>query len=99
MKSMFGLMSETGEKFVNFFLEKGEDIMEIECKGIFTRYCNDIIASTAFGIEVDSLKDPDNEFYRMGWEAFNFNNTWKSIKLIFLVSAPKVAEVRHSKNL
>jgi cytochrome P450 family 9 len=35
-------------------------------KDTFTRYTNDVIATSAFGIKVDSLTDENNEFYTMG---------------------------------
>ncbi|XP_049800900.1 cytochrome P450 9e2-like [Schistocerca nitens] len=43
-----------------------EDIFTVEMKDLFTRVANDIIATTAFGLKVDSLMDRDNSFYRMG---------------------------------
>lgn len=35
-------------------------------KEAFTRYTNDVIASVAFGIKVNSLLDKHSEFYEMG---------------------------------
>ena len=35
-------------------------------KDLFTRYTNDVIATTALGIGCDSLKNPNNDFYTMG---------------------------------
>ncbi|KAK9885344.1 hypothetical protein WA026_010841 [Henosepilachna vigintioctopunctata] len=55
------------------FQKKSENIIEVEFKDAFTRYTNDVIASTAFGIQVDSLEDRNNEFYLMGREASDFS--------------------------
>ncbi len=33
----------------------------------------DVIASTAFGLQVDSQKDPNNSFVKMAEKAFKFN--------------------------
>jgi cytochrome P450 family 9 len=41
-------------------------------KNFYTRYTNDVIATTAFGLGVDSLRQPTNEFYMMGQEATSF---------------------------
>ena len=33
----------------------------------------DVIASTAFRVEIDSQNDPENQFVRMGKKPFEFN--------------------------
>ena len=42
----------------------------------------DVIASTAFGLKVNSQKDPNNEFVRMAKKAFEFN----FFSLVFIIS-------------
>lgn len=64
MKTMFSLMEGCARQFVDYFLQ--HDLNQVELKDVFTRYTNDVIASTAFGIECDSLKQKDNQFYKMG---------------------------------
>ncbi|KAI8436349.1 hypothetical protein MSG28_004383 [Choristoneura fumiferana] len=54
---------EDNERRINMKIETS---MEIDAKDIATRYANDIIATCAFGLRVDSLSDRDNHFYRMG---------------------------------
>ncbi|KAK5641864.1 hypothetical protein RI129_010411 [Pyrocoelia pectoralis] len=66
MKTMFLLFCECSQQFVEYFEKKTENVVTIEMKDIFTRFTNDVIASTAFGFECDSLGDQTNEFYRMG---------------------------------
>ncbi|KAJ8953897.1 hypothetical protein NQ318_019137 [Aromia moschata] len=66
MRSMFELISECAENFVQYFLDKNEDTVPMEVKDSCTRYANDVIATTAFGVKVDSMREPDNEFYLMG---------------------------------
>lgn len=64
-------------------------MLKLNMKDFYTRFTNDVIASAAFGIHCDSLKDPDNEFYRMGKDV-------SSIKIvIFFLYAifPKLIEV------
>ncbi|PSN49029.1 Cytochrome P450 9e2 [Blattella germanica] len=48
-------------------------ILVVELKDLFTRYANDVIATSAFGVGVDSFSKPSNEFYLMGKEATSFN--------------------------
>ena len=44
------------------------DILPVELKDLFTKFTNDVIATAAFGIQCNTLQNPDNEFYRMGKE-------------------------------
>ena len=67
-------------------LRNNQDILKIDLKDFFTRFTNDVIASAAFGIEVDSLNNPKNEFYLMGRRILNFG-VFQSMKfMIFLMS-------------
>lgn len=71
---MFILISECAEQFTNHFAEKANlnKPIIIEMKDVYTRYTNDVIATCAFGIKCDSLKERENEFYMMGKDATNF---------------------------
>lgn len=72
MKAFFTLMAECSNQFVNY-LKKFDSKVSLELKDAFTRYANDVIATCAFGITSNSLKDRNNEFYLMGKEASNFS--------------------------
>lgn len=69
MKIMFKLISDCAVNFTEFLSNDKEAMKMIEMKGAFTRYTNDVIATCAFGISVDSMKNPKNEFYQMGKDA------------------------------
>lgn len=45
---------------------------EINVGELIRRYTNDVIASAGFGIVVNSVKDKDNEFYKLGQSLFVF---------------------------
>jgi cytochrome P450 family 9 len=62
-------------------------------KDLFTRYTNDVIATAAFGIKCDSLKNPKNEFYEMGRDITNFGGVRALIFVGYEVS-PKLMKVR-----
>ncbi|XP_049854977.1 cytochrome P450 9e2-like isoform X1 [Schistocerca gregaria] len=74
IKNMFVLMTEIGQQMISFLSEKtaehkgssGNDVLTLEMKEFFTRVTNDVIATTAFGVRVDSLSEPNNTFYSMG---------------------------------
>nr|CAH7749086.1 unnamed protein product [Callosobruchus chinensis] len=92
MKAMFSLMNGCAERFTNHLVSLKEDKISLEMKETFRRYATDVIASTAFGIEVDSLKEPNNSFYLMGKQATTFGY-WKGIRFFLNVLAPKVCQI------
>ncbi|CAH1154866.1 unnamed protein product [Phaedon cochleariae] len=69
IKMMFGLMSDCAENVVNHFKNKNGMSIELNVLDATTRYTNDVIASVAFGVSVDSMKNPDNEFFHVAKEA------------------------------
>lgn len=92
MKQMFHLMDSCADKFSDNFTQKPEgDVLEM--KDLFTRFANDVIATCAFGIDVDSWKKKDNEFYRMGKEATNFVGFWANMKLMMLAAFPNISKI------
>lgn len=97
MKGMFVLMQDAAEKFVTFFQDKNKDVIEIEAKDVFSRYCNDVIASTAFGIEVDSLADPTNQFFLYGKKVLQFGSYKTMFKIIFFMICPNIAKILNIK--
>lgn len=95
MKMMFGLISECANDFVDHFKQNSnQDVTTIEMKDIFTRFTNDVIATAVFGIEINSLKDKDNEFYVMGRNMTNFSGFWKGIKFLGFFAFPRLFKVR-----
>jgi cytochrome P450 family 9 len=62
-------------------------------KDLFTRYTNDVIATSAFGICCDSLNNPKNEFYEMGKDVTNFGGVRALIFFAYMLS-PKLMKVR-----
>jgi cytochrome P450 family 9 len=72
MKNMFKLMSECGVEFTNYLAQlPSEQRTTMQTKDAFTRYTNDVIATCAFGINVDSMRNPKNEFYVYGKEGWH----------------------------
>ncbi|XP_060522639.1 cytochrome P450 9e2-like [Cylas formicarius] len=93
MKFMFHLIDETCENFVHFFDTKKEDLIELDVKETFTRFTNDVIASAAFGIKVDSLAQPKNEFYSMGRKLTNPSGFKTIVKFIGHLIVPKLFRI------
>ncbi|XP_057336081.1 cytochrome P450 9e2-like [Microplitis mediator] len=97
MKTMFKLMRVCSENFVNYFHERAKSqLFTLRTKDAFTRYTNDVIASCAYGITVDSLRDPDNKFYEIGRKSTNFDGIL-SLKFFCLRSFPNLFKLLRIK--
>ncbi|XP_029170289.1 cytochrome P450 9e2-like [Nylanderia fulva] len=94
MKIMFDLISKCSGEFVNYLVDHPELCDSIETKQIFRRYTTDVIATTAFGISVNSMKDQNNEFYLKGIESTQiFSRLLSMFKFIFIIILPRVAKL------
>jgi cytochrome P450 family 6 len=70
MKMMFGTLVDCGKELQVCLQEPANNEETIEIKDILARYSTDIIASCAFGIQCNCLKNPDSEFRNWGREVF-----------------------------
>lgn len=52
-------------------------------KDIFTRYANDVFATCAFEIAIDSLTNRSNQFYKLGREVLDIHSVG-ILKLVVL---------------
>jgi len=71
------------------------NLLAVEMNDLFTRYTNDVIATSAFGIGCDSLNSPKNEFYEMGKDITNFRGL-RTFVLFGYMMSPKLLKVRMS---
>ncbi|XP_063977908.1 cytochrome P450 9e2-like [Diachasmimorpha longicaudata] len=72
LKGMFKLMSECATTFADYLAEQShEKPIDINSKDVFSRYANDVIGTCAFGVNVDSMRNPNNDFYVNGRKATN----------------------------
>ncbi|XP_012269662.2 cytochrome P450 9e2-like [Athalia rosae] len=92
MKILFKLMKDCTSNFVDHLKTRNAKSGEFEMRDALTRYTNDVIMTSAFGISVNSLEDPDNDFYVTGREATNFTGA-RSLKLFFRRSFPTLANI------
>ncbi|KAF5306326.1 hypothetical protein FQA39_LY09024 [Lamprigera yunnana] len=70
LKMMYPLMVKCAQQMLDHYENKG-DVITLEMKDAFSKYTNDVIGTTAFGVECNSLEEPDNIFYRMGKKAMD----------------------------
>jgi len=93
MKMMFTLMSECAMEFTKFLSALPATNSEINTKDAFAKYTTDVIATCAFGIKVDSMKDPTNKFYVYGKEATSIFSGIRSAKFLLLRAFPSLGRV------
>ena len=92
MKGMFKLMSDYAAEFSNYLTQMPAEKRIMDIKDVFTRYTNDVIATCAFGISVDSMRNPKNEFYVYGREATNFDSV-AFVKMYVYSTLPWLAQI------
>ena len=82
MKSMYNILVKISKNLVDILEPFGAQKMEVDMKELLLRYTTDIIGSTAFGVDVNSLTYPETEFARMVAMIFN-SPPWKLLKMAF----------------
>ncbi|KAL0100763.1 hypothetical protein PUN28_019265 [Cardiocondyla obscurior] len=92
MKNMFKLMSDCGVDFSDYLAKLPPEKRTLDVKDLFTRYTNDVIATCALGISVDSIRNPKSDFYMHGVEATNLKSTI-IFKLFILKALPWLARM------
>lgn len=89
-------------QFITDYCQKANDTVkeivgstgakEVDIRDIFNKYSNDIIASCAFGWEMNVLRDGENEFYRQAKHMTHLN-TWQWVKFMMFSSFPRLAKI------
>ncbi|XP_046627597.1 probable cytochrome P450 6a14 [Neodiprion virginianus] len=70
IKQMFPTVKETSNRLSLIVEKKAQNSEVIEIKDLMARFSTDVIASVAFGIDCNSLENPDAEFRAMGRKFF-----------------------------
>lgn len=70
MKLMFLLMTKCGEQLKDCIDKKVSENPVVDVKDVLVRFTMDIIASCAFGLEINSQSDNESEFYHVGTKIF-----------------------------
>lgn len=85
MKLMFPIMINTSDKLIMRLNEDLTKTNNIELGDYLSRFTIDIIGNCAFGLECNSLDNPDAEFLRMGKKAFD-NSEGRAFKRLFITT-------------
>ncbi|XP_078052697.1 cytochrome P450 9e2-like [Augochlora pura] len=92
MKAMFKLIVDCADKTAAFIAEESGKGRLWDMQDMSRRYTNDVVATTSFGIAVDSLKEPNNQFFKLSRECLNFS-TLVSLKILIGRSFPTLTKL------
>lgn len=92
LKYMFGTVLDCGEEMVRILEEMAVEKDCVEIKEVFARYATDVIGSCAFGLECNSMRDPEAEFRKMGKRAFT-QTVRDVVNVTIIRSFPKLAKI------
>ncbi|KAJ8729841.1 hypothetical protein PYW07_016879 [Mythimna separata] len=71
MKLMCPLIMENANHIIQYLHAHESETIQVD--DLMCRYANDVIVSTGFGLEINSLRDRDNEFIKIGNDLFDFD--------------------------
>lgn len=92
MKVMYSLIEKCSDQLKNHLepsVLKGEPV---DVKHVMSRYTLDIIASCAFGLDVNTLAEPDTDIHRISQLIFKKSKTF-ILKRYFMIVFPKIADL------
>ncbi|KAH8401699.1 hypothetical protein KR009_007400, partial [Drosophila setifemur] len=90
MKYMLPTVVKVGHEFTEVFGQAVDKSSIVEVKDMLARFTTDVIGTCAFGIECNSLKDPNTEFRVMGRRALE-DQRHGAIGVALINSFPKLA--------
>lgn len=95
MRMMYELVRNCSDSFIKFCngnVDQG-GCYQMNVKDTFAKATVDVISTCAFGLEVDSLKNPQNDVYVNARKSFNFEDYSQQLKMSLISLAPKLAKI------
>lgn len=93
MKYMFPIVTKIADEMITTVDKELKISTEVEVKELFARFTTDVIGNVAFGLECNSLSDPNAKFREMGRRTLNIDIA----RSIFTMVAPGIARQLHMK--
>lgn len=86
------LVAKCSKQFVEVIKESDRDVKLFDARELFTRYANDVLAATAFGVERSSMREGGRDFLSiddlMGQSSFNRLISQSIRVLLQLINVP-----------
>lgn len=96
MKMMHSTFLLVADQFNKHLLPLAERGAELEIKELLASFTTDIIGNVAFGVECNSMKDPQSAFRRAGRRVFE-QSKLQMIRLIFITTFQRLARLFNLK--
>lgn len=95
MRQMFDFVRDVGQQTATTMkdeIKAGTD-NKFEFKALAMKFTVDVIATCAFGIEVNSFKNPENDFYKLASKLQTVSFSKQLIKFFGFMIAPKLMKI------
>jgi cytochrome P450 family 6 len=90
MKFMFPTIVAIGKHFTTTLERETKISKELELKDLLARFTTDVIGSVAFGLECNSLNDPQSKFREYGRKVFS-QTSFARFKMLIKMTFPSLA--------
>ena len=87
LKFMHSTILQVAERFRDHLEQQGG---EVEIKELLAQFTTDVIGSVAFGLEMNAMKDKDNQFRTMGKKIFE-TSPIRAFKRVLSAAFPEIA--------
>lgn len=95
MKLMYYLMEACANEFVKALEPIASENQCIDIKEFIARFTTDVIATCAFGLEANTIRDPENEFRQNGRKIFQKPNNEQKIRSWLASVVPWLFKMLH----
>lgn len=96
LKGMFDTIVKCGDSLDKYIEKYADTDKAVEIRDVFARFATNVIASVAFGIEIDCIENPNNEFRQYGQRIFkpSVRNILRANVNVFLPKLSKLLGLR-----
>lgn len=98
LKAMFSTLLDCGSTLQNYLEKLANKGELLDVREISASHATNVIASVAFGIDIDTINNPNNEFRVCGRKIFEAT-LWKSIKGLIGLVAPRLMSTLKIKSV
>jgi cytochrome P450 family 6 len=91
MKMMFPLVVKAADRMINHMRPHAKKVEQFEVKEVYAEFTTEVIASVAFGLDIECLGNPDSEFRKVSKSLFEPTG-FENMKIMFIFAFPTLAK-------